>query len=212
MAERVPALISAVLQDGDFDVEEPAALRWLSDGHKLLVKRSKCYRKRIALGETVASQGTYGAGLLDEVVEVVEVLVGGLPYGRGRHSDIAASAQGWLLLGGMGGVTVEDESTGGGYEIALVPAPVEGGAAIEVYAVCRAPALLAADDTTLKIPSEYDPALVNYAFSVGLQRDEGRPELSRPYREEFEASCTELRREVAIRNAPRRARVSGYNV
>lgn len=211
-AERVPALIAAVLGEGDFDVDEPTALRWLTDAHRLLVKRSKCYRKRIPLGGmTVAGQGTYGAGQLDDVIEVIEVLVGGLPYGRGRHSDIAASAQGWLLVSGTGGVIVEDESTGGGYEIALVPVPVEGGASIEVYAVCRASALLATDDTTLKSPAEYDPAIVASAFATGLSRGEGRPELARSYREEFEAGCTELGREVTRRNAPRRARVSGYN-
>lgn len=284
MAERVPALISAVLQDGDFDVEEPAALRWLSDGHRLMVKRARSYRRRIALryGAQFSSTGAVGivtgspviagvssfeglaidllivdhagggipAGttitaldpeaetltmsnlatatipkegytatvpdgfaypLPEEVVEVIEVLVNGLPYGRGRHSDIATYQQGWLLLSGIGGVAVEDESLAGAYALSLVP-PVSGDAEVQVYAVCRAPALLATDDTTLKVPAEYDPALINYAFAMGLQRDEGRPELARSYLEEFSASCTELRREVAIRNAPRKARVSGYNV
>lgn len=209
-AERVPALIAAVLKEGDFDVDEPTALRWLSDAHRLMVKRSECYRRRISLGETVASQGSYS--LPEEVVEVIEVLVGGLPYGRGRHSDIAAWAQGWLMMSGIGGIAVEDESSGGAYELALVPPPIEGGAPIEVYAVCRAPALLATDDTTLKVPPEYDPALIAGAFSTGLARDEGRSDLAAGWRAEFEAGCVELRREVTKRNAPRRARVSGFTV
>lgn len=211
-AERVPALISAVRLQGDFDVDEPTALSWLSDAHRLMVARSKCFRKRIALGSAVGGQGSYASAELTQVIEVVEVLVGGVPYGRGRHSDIAASSQGWVLMSGPGGVVVEDESSAGAYEISLIPAPVEGGAAIEVYAVCRAGALSASDDTTLKTPQEFDPALIAGAYAYGLSRDEGRQELAASYRAEYEGGCTELRQSVARRNAPKRARVSGYTV
>jgi hypothetical protein len=216
-AERVPALIAAVRTEGDFDVDEATALRWLNDAHRLMVKRSGCYRKRISLGVTEANVRTYGAGLLDEVIEVIEVLVGGVPYGHGRHSDIAAGEQGWLLMNGPGGVAVEDESTGGGYELTLVAgyagvASVPTGAPIEVYAVCRAPVLLASDDTTLKTPAEYDPGLISGAFATGLERDEGRMDMAPAYRAQFEGACTELKREVTRRNAPRQARVAGYTL
>lgn len=211
MAERVPALIAAVLTEADFDVAEPTALRWLDAQHRLMVKRSKCFRRRLSPTPAVTEAARSAYSVPEEVIELIEVLVGGVPYGQGRHSDIAVSAQGWLLISGMGGVVVEDESSAGGYELALVPAPIEGGATIELYAVCRAGALLATDDMTLKVPPEYDEALIAGAISIGLARDEGRPELAASYRAEFEGGCTELRQEVARRNAPRRARVAGYN-
>jgi hypothetical protein len=206
-AERVPALISAVL--AGFDTDEPTALRWLNESHRLMVKRSQCYRKRIALGTTAAAVGSYA--LPAEVVEVVEVLVGGLPYGRGRHSDIAFSAQGWLMLSGIGGVAVEDESAGGAYELALVPAPVEGGAAIEVYAVCRAPTLLAGDDTTLKVPQDFDGGVLAGAMALGMERLESRFDLAASFTTKYEAQTTELLREMRQRNRPRQARVTGFN-
>lgn len=217
MAVRVPALIARVLSEGGFDVDEATALRWLDVSHRLMVKRARSYRKRIALGTTEANVMTYGAGLLDEVIEVIEVLVGGVPYGHGRHSDIAAGQQGWLLMNGPGGVAVEDESSAGGYELTLVAgyagvAAVPTGAPIEVYAICRAPALSASDDTTLKIPPEYDSALVRGAIAEGNSFLEERLDLAGTFRAEFDASCTELGSEVRRRNAPRQARVSGYTL
>lgn len=209
MAERVPALVAAVLAEGGFDVPSSTALTWLTAAHRLIVKRSSCYRRRISLGTTVAAQSAYP--LPAEVVEVREVLVAGVPYGTGQHSDIAASAQSWLFIQGLGGVTADDSSASGESELALVPAPIEGGASIEIYAVCRAPALSESDDSTLKIPPEYDEALMWGAIGRGLAGIEHRGDLAAEALARFQAGSTELRAEIRRRYRPRSARVQGYN-
>jgi hypothetical protein len=208
-AERVPALIRAVRSEGNFDVDEPTALGWLSATHRTMVRRARCLRKRVSLGSTIEGQGAYP--LPDEVLEVLETLVNGVPLGSGQHSDIAASAQSWLLISGTGQLAAPDNSATGQPQVTLVPPPSTSGEPIEVYAVCRGGALEAEDDTTLNVPAGYDVDLIAGAIAIGLERDAMSPGLARPYREQFDAACTELRREVAKRYRPREARVSGYN-
>lgn len=212
MAERVPALITAVLTEGNFDNGEEAVLRWLNGAHRLMVVRSTCFRKRVEIGLTVQGQSSYP--LPSEITQVREVLVNGIIWGQGRHSDIAASQQNWLWITGTHSVTTQDSDAEGNDQIALVPTPVESGDVVEAYAVCRPPDLSKTDDSTLKTPPEFDEALIAGAIATGLSRTAMRPELARNFQQTFEAGCTELLRDVRKRfrgSGQTQARVSGYN-
>jgi len=55
---------------------------------------------------TVANTRDYA--LPSDLVEVLEVSVDGMPYGRATHTDLSYGAQGWLLLDGIGGRYFED--------------------------------------------------------------------------------------------------------
>lgn len=214
-AERVAAMVSSVLTEAVFDVTEPQALKWLTQAHRLLVIRSECFRKMLSLGNTVEGQANYA--IPAEVLEIREVLVNGVPYGNGRHSDVAASVLSYIwfqnLIAG-GGVSAPEYTEAGLEELSLVPVPKESGLPIVVYAICRAPALLTADDTTLKTPVEFDDAIIAGAIATGLTRVENRPDLAAPHNATFEAAATALLRQQRRRQrgpGPRQLRVVGCN-
>lgn len=212
-AERMAAMIAAVTVEGNFDATEPQVLRWLSDAHMLMVMRSTCLRKRVPIATTVAGMAAYP--LPEEVQEILEVTVGGIPYGTGKHSDIAANAGGYLWLSGPSGsgVTAADSSAGGQDELSLIPTPEQAGLAVEAFAVCGAEPLSATDDTFLSTPREFDQALVRGAVATGLGLSEARPDLAAVHTASFEGSCVELLKRVRRRyRGPRAAqiRVQGY--
>lgn len=216
MAEVVAGLVSNVLEEATFDTTSERVLGWLTRRHTLMCSRSKCFRKKIVLLErTVEGQSAYA--LPAEVVEVREVQVAGVPYGNGRHLDIATSRLGYLWLQGLyvgmgGGVGTEDYDTTGAEQLSLVPAPLESGLSIEVWAICRPPVLSLTDDTTLKVPEEFYDALVGGAIGTGLKRLEARPDLAASFETEFAQACEELAEQVARRfrgRGPARIRVAG---
>lgn len=140
-------LVKSVLEDGGFDTTEAKVLDWLDQRHKLMCARSDCYRRKVPLGPTVAGQQSYP--IPAEVQEIREVLVVtptssgvGVPYGAGRHSDLAQGALGYIWLGGIylragGGIYTRDENAEGQDLLALYPIPSEAGLTISVLAVCR---------------------------------------------------------------------------
>jgi len=161
VSRSVSDLVQSVLTEGAFDVTESQVLAWLNARHETMCARTKCYRRKLQVGPTVAEQAAYP--LPSEVLEIREVHVqssaatGGLGvrYGAGRHSDLADGALHYVWLGGLylavgGGIYVRDESSQGQDLLALFPTPTEPGLAITVFAVCRpepltlaAPALVA---------------------------------------------------------------------
>jgi hypothetical protein len=222
----VNELIEAILGEGAFDASEQQALRWLDRRHKLMCSRSKCLRKTISLGATVAGQVAYP--LPKEVQEIRELTVAappslgypagvGVPYGVGRTSDLAQGALSYIWLGGIylaagGGIFTRDMSAAGEDLVALFPTPTEGGLAITLKTVCRPATLVLGGNVAT--PPEYDDALVAGAIATGLARLEARPDLAVPNESLFAAACTELTREVNARYrgaGPARIRVMGFN-
>lgn len=206
---RVEDMVDAVKVEGNFDVDEPRMLRWLSAAHRRMCVRATCIRRRIELGPSVEEQSAYPVP--PEVAQILEVLVGGMKYGMGRHSDIAVGQ--CLLIDGAG-VTAEDASEAGGALLSLIPAPSDVGVSIEIFAVCRPPALLAADDSTLGVPEEHDEDLIAGAVAIGLAREAMRPDLAQSFQAQFDAACTELLKSTRRRfrgSGPTQIRVVGYN-
>lgn len=209
----VADLIKDVLEEGDLDVPEPRVVRRLSDAHGLMCARSKCFRRKVSLGTVVEGQSDYAVPA--EVVEILEVTVGGVPFAAGRHSDIAQSVQHWLWLTVPtgSGFAAADHDTAGAAKLGLFPAPSASGAEIVVYAVCRPAPLVSGEDAGLKIPPEFHPHLVEGAIAMFLRRTEGRHDQAQPFDERFANACVELQRQTARRFkvGPREARLRGIN-
>jgi hypothetical protein len=104
----VQGLVDQVKTEAQFDVTDTAALAWLDRRHKKMVVRARALRKTVSIGPSVASQRDYA--LPSDLVEVLEVSVDGLPYGRATHTDLSYGAQGWLMLDGIGGVVASEET------------------------------------------------------------------------------------------------------
>lgn len=217
MAETVQGLVDAVVNEGGFDTSSTAVtagsvLAWLNRRHRVMVRRSRCYRYTASLGSTVVNQRDYPlpAGL----VESYEVDVNGVVYGKAKHTDLANGALGYIVLSGSGGIFGAEESATGDLEVALYPTPTVAGQPITMRAAWLPPDLLTSDDTTLRVPSSYADALIAGAVATGLRRVEHRPDLAQPHEQEFADACEELRREVNRRyrgSGPAIIRVVGLN-
>jgi hypothetical protein len=223
-SERLDGLLSSVVEEGSFDVPKTQALGWVNARHGLMCARTKCFRKKLSVGPTVANQQGYPVPA--EVIEIREVLVqssastGGLgvPYGAARHTDLAQGALHYLWLGGLylavgGGIFVRDENASGEELLALFPTPTEAGLTITVQAVCR-PAPLVIGVGGLRTPVEFDDALVAGAIATGLARVESRADLAAPNETVFANACTELLGQVDKRfrgSGPAQIRVQGLN-
>lgn len=149
MGKSIGQLLQNVLAEGNFDASESQALDWLNARHELMVVRSKCFRERIPVAFTVAGQQAYPVPArvleLRELTVQAATSVGGLgvPYGAGRHVDLAQGALGYLWLGGIylavgGGLYVRDDNAAGETQVAIYPTPTEAGRLVEIYATCRA--------------------------------------------------------------------------
>ena len=209
----VQQLVDDVLSEGGFDTDSTAVLRWLTRRHFKMVVRSRCYRKTVDIGPTVAAQQDYS--ISTDVVEIYQVTVGGIPYGKGRHVELAQGARGFLLLDDpSGGLLAAEEATDGSPQIALYPIPGTSGVSVLMRAAWRPPDLSTSDDTTLKIPADFYDALVAGAIATGMRRIEQRADLAAPFESEYSDACEELRRQVNRQyrgTGPAQIRVQGIN-
>lgn len=208
----VQGLIDSVKSEAQFDVSDSAALTWLDRRHKSMVVRARALRKTASL-TTVASQRDYA--LPADVVEIMEVTVAGLPYGRATHTDLSYGAQGWVELTGIGGVVASEEDATGGPEIALYPTPTQSSLAILVRAVCRPSTLTVGVDSGIIVPDEFLDALISGAIATGLKRQEYRPDLAQSFEQEFSDASEEYRRRIARRyrgGGPAQIRIQGVNI
>src|SRR4029078_12974345 len=96
---------------------------------------TRASRKSVSMGPTRASRRDYA--LPSDLVEVLEVSVDGMPYGRATHTDLSYGAQGWLLLDGIGGVIASEETASGDAEVALYPTPTQAGLTVTVRGIFR---------------------------------------------------------------------------
>ena len=209
----VQGLIDQVKSEAQFDVTDPQALTWLDRRHKKMVVRARAYRKSESIGPTVANTRDYA--LPSDLVEVLEVTVNGLPYGRATHTDLSYGAQGWLMLDGVGGVIASEETASGDAEIALYPTPTENGLEVLVRGVFRPSDLVVGSDSTIRVPDEFLDSLVSGAIATGLERQEYRPDLASGFEQDYEAACEEWRRQIRRRYrgaGPTPIRIQGVNI
>lgn len=199
MAETVSALVAEVLAQGSFDASSTDALAWLNRRHKEMVNRARAYRKTLSLGPTVSGTQTYAvpAG----VVELTDINVAGVSWGRGRLTDITADANGWLWLTGAGGIIVGDSDSSGVSQIALVPTPTSDGDAISAPNAAVTPPDLLIDNTVpLHVDGDFVEGLLAGVFATALMRpNEARPDLAALQQQAFDSACEAQRRRVVRR-------------
>lgn len=207
----VAELVNAVIEDAEFDATPEQALRWLNTRQKKMTARSGCYRKTLALGNTVSGQAVYA--LPAGVVRVLQVTVGTFPYIEARHDDFARLGARWEIIWGEGGVVGRDDSASGVAQLHIAPTPGDAARSISVYAIMLAPDLMIGNDSTLVVPADYYDGLISGAIATGSERTEARYDIAQAGEAKYDAACRELSTATARRFRPvgqQKARVSGY--
>jgi hypothetical protein len=198
MAENVSDLVTEIIAQGAFDSASADVLKWLNRRHKEMVVRARGYRKTLTVGTTVA--GTQAYNVPAGVVEITDITVAGLSWGKGRLTDIAADANGWLWLDGEG-VIVQSASSGAVSQIALVPAPSSSGSTIAApNAAVMPPDLLIDNSVPLVIDDDFVEGLMAGVFATALNRpNESRPDLAATQQAIYENAVSEYSRRVKRR-------------
>jgi hypothetical protein len=199
MAENVSDLVTEIIAQGAIDAATTDVLKWLNRRHKEMVVRARGYRKTLTVGTTVA--GTQAYNVPAGVVEITDITVAGMSWGKGRLTDIAADANGWLWLDGDGGVIVQSASSGAVSQIALVPAPSTGGDTISApNAAVMPPDLLIDNTVPLVIDDDFVEGLLAGVFATALNRpNEARSDLAATQQAIFENAVSEYSRRVKRR-------------
>lgn len=209
MADNVDALVAEI--EATVDLTAAEALTRLNRAHRRFVSRARAFRKTVSIGPTVAAQSAYA--LPSGLVELWEVQVAGVTYGRALHTDIALDVQGWLLLDGLGGVIAPEESASGAREVSLIPAPVTGGDTVTVRGAFSPADLVAGGAaSTILVDDDFYDDLVECAVAPVLRRlGEGDPDTLEA---KTEARVEEFARRVRRRYrgpGPAQIRVQGIN-
>lgn len=212
MAETVQGVVDAIVQEANFDVTNATALTWLNRRHRTMVVRARALKETISAGSTVIGQADYT--LPAGVVEVYEFDVGGIPFTRGRRTDIASNAQGLLWLyapNGAGLIAANADSTGAAkFTITPVPTSV---LAISLFAAMQPADLDTAVDATLLVPSRFVEGLIAGGMATGYYR-EGQVQLAQVQEQRFDAACEEWRLDVRKQmrgSGPVQIRIVGVN-
>jgi hypothetical protein len=191
------------------DVDTTAALRLLNRRHRQMVARGRCYRTTVDFGLSVADQSGYAFPASPPIVELQEVTVDGVPYGKARRDDWYSYSQGALTWTGPPGLWfAEEDST-----LVLTPAPGSSGLAIVGAALALPPDLVSGGAvTTLKVDLDLLDALVEGAAATELFRiGEGDPV---SLETKFDSACDEQRRRARRRNrgsGTTQIRIQGVN-
>jgi hypothetical protein len=213
MPEAISDLVSEIQRQGSFDATSEDVLAWLNRRHKEMVNFARAYRDTLDLGDTVA--GTQEYAVPAGVVEALEITVGGVTWTRGRHTDIAADAGGWLWLSGTGGLVVPSATAASASVLALIPSPDTSGQEILMYAITTPPSLLIDDTVPLQIDDDMVEGLLAGVFAVGLGRPgQGQPGDAATQEQAFQGRKIEFKQRVARRlrgSGPVMIRVRGQN-
>lgn len=212
MAETVQGVVDAIVQEANFDVTNATALTWLNRRHRTMVVRARALKETISVGNTVA--GTTDYTLPTSVVEVYEFDVGGIPFTRGRRTDIASNAQGllWLYAPNGAGLVVANANSSGALQFSMVPTPTSVQA-ISLFAAVQPADLDIANDSTLLVPSRFVEGLICGGLATGYRR-EGNAQLASYNDGLFDAACEEWRLDVRKQmrgSGPVQIRVVGVN-
>jgi hypothetical protein len=201
-------LVDEFLGQWNFDVSEAEALTWLDRRHKKMVRRSRCNLKTVAVGTTTAGVSDYAI----KAVEIMQVLVDGVPFGKAPRSAQNAYSRGRLVWTPADeGLFVSTANGSGVSEVGLIPPPTQTGLAIQAFAAMPATDLVLA--STLLVDDDYHEVLQEGMAATGYARDvEQLPSADR-CEARFDAGCEEYRREIKrrMRSGPAQIRVRGVN-
>jgi hypothetical protein len=172
--------------------------------------RSRCYRSTVSYGTTTVGVSNYSpAGGSPEVVELLEMYVGGAPYGKARRNSWYSYENGVLVWRGPPGLWFAEQ----GGTLVITPTPSEAGLSLSGLGAVMPPDLtVGGASSQFKIDSDMQEPLVNGAAGTELLRiGEGDPASMEAT---FGAACDELRRRVRKRyqgSGPKQILISGVN-
>jgi hypothetical protein len=206
MATTVQTLIDELLNEYSFDTDAAGALRALNRRHKKMVARARSWRKLITVGTTVAGQRDYP---LSGILEVHEVQVGGVPYGKAPRQAQTSYARSELTWSPSDEGLADGTGTG---ELGLIPPPTVSGLAITAFGPVPADDLVQGGN--ILIDDDFADALVDGAAATFFARDAEQMATADRNETRFDAACEEYRRRVAraVRGpGPAQIRVQGLN-
>jgi hypothetical protein len=207
VAVTVQQLLDQVVQEGGLDATQTQALRWLNARHQSMCARSRCFVETTSQA-AVAGQSDYLAPV--SAIEIMAVVVDGVPYGRAGWNDLQPGRTAFLTLSGDGGVASPQEGTFGERMVRVFPTPDAAGV-LQIHAAMLPADLDPANDSSLKVDADMGDALVSGALATALLRVENRPDLAASHEAIFSSACEELRRRVQRRyrgTGPARIRVN----
>lgn len=211
-------MVTAVKVQGGFDtsganVTDAVILSWVNAKYREMVARSKFLKASIDLGPTVAADATYDVP--ETVAEILALRVdGSAEYTRVGHEDM------WALRAGSSALTSSDQTAyapqftaGGTAQVELYPTPGTAGLEISALVVSLPSALTTVPDTTPIVPADYHEAIVGAAIAMGLERQDGRFDLSAGFNAAFEAAIGLLKRRAVTRvgQGPVQFKVAGVH-
>lgn len=201
MAASTEDLVGQVREEGAVDATAAVALGWLDAAHKLMVARSKCYRKTVSVGST--APGTSSYDLPSSVLDIQSVLVADEDSGEDREAarvprrSVVEVRNSLATFVGSGFVVAQVADTDGAEQLTFYPEP-DGVLAVKVFGAVRAPDLVIGGQDPV-VPEEFFPGLVAGALAHGLRRTENRHDLADAWTAEFNGATEELRRQSRAR-------------
>lgn len=209
MSTAVQSLIDQVVDEYGFDITAPQALREIDVRHKTMVARALANRRTITVGTTVAGQQTYPVTAL----EVYEVYVDGVPYGKAPRRSVAAERAGTLRWKpSWQGLFVATADSAGVAELGLIPVPTTAGLAITAFVAALADPLTQGGN--IVVDDDMANALVEGAAATFFARDAEQIPSADRNEVRFDLACEGYRRRVASRfrgPGPAQIRVQGIN-
>jgi hypothetical protein len=202
-------MITAVLDQGGFDVSRTVALSWCQDRLNRANRRAEWTKSTVSLGNTVADQAEYA--IPSTVLVLRDVYVGSRKYVR-----VGADRLGALKHAGssVDFVYAPDWTSAGVEQIELYPVPTVSGTAITGQAVTAAATLVDTTAEITAIPVEFhEEILVDGGIATGIARlDEGVVEADR-FEARWETAVERLRRLKTSRigSGPVRFQVAGHH-
>lgn len=214
MPETVQGILDDVISEASVDATPTQVLRDLNRRWAQMLCEARAYRRDVTIGPTVANQAFYAAPML----ELYALTVGGVPYGKGRRTDVYDYSVGALTwVGRDGGLAVADADASGIQGLTLIPTPTVGGQAIEAFAAVIPPALTTDPAGDALLNANLEPDLIEPLTGGVLASRywrEGRPDMAGVSEQRFDQGSEKLRRRAARRyhnQGPAMIRVIGLN-
>jgi hypothetical protein len=206
--------VTAVLEQGGFDVTRSVAGGWVNEVHRKAVAEAEWQTRSLSLGETVAEQATYA--IPDRVVDIVGLYLvseDGTPgdWRRISTTEMWDVKAGRLRVIREGGVFAPAFGDADEKLVELYPAPEQSGVQITALAA-MVPAALSSGASPV-IPEDMHGDLVDGAIALGLLRMDERADSAQVFEARFERMVAKLRRRKNSRvgSQPSRMRVFGYD-
>lgn len=203
------AVITAILDQGGFDVSRTTALSWAQNRLDRANRRAEWKKKTVSLGNTVADQAEYS--IPSEVLVLKDVYIGTRPYVRVGPDRLAALKHAEYSADY---VYAPDWTTGAVEQIEFYPVPSTSGDAITGVAVVSADTLADSATEITAIPVEFhEEVLVDGSIATGLARLDERVGEADRFEARWEDAVERLRRLKVSRigSGPSQFKVVGWH-